>query len=86
MCHLDKVDKLLNDVIHSPITMEIDPSNACNHSCPFCISGHLHLSKYKGTDLFNRTMLKKDVFKKLIEDLITMDIEAINWTGEENQQ
>ena len=81
LCHLDKVEKLLNNKNPSPITIEIDPSNACNHSCPFCISGHLHLSKYKGTDLFNRTMLKKDVFKNLIEDLITMDIEAINWTG-----
>ena len=81
MCHLDKVEKLLNNENPSPILIEIDPSNACNHSCPFCISGHLHLNKYKGTELFNRTMLKKDVFKDLLDDLISLKIDAINWTG-----
>ena len=81
LCHLDKVEKLLNNENPAPILIEIDPSNACNHSCPFCISGHLHLSKYKGTDLFNRTMLKKDVFKDLVDDLISLKIDAINWTG-----
>ncbi len=81
LCHLDKVEKLLKNENPAPILIEIDPSNACNHSCPFCISGHLHLSKYKGTELFNRTMLKKDVFKNLIDDLISLKIDAINWTG-----
>ena len=81
LCHLDKVEKLLNNENPAPILIEIDPSNACNHSCPFCISGHLHLNKYKGTDLFNRTMLKKDVFKDLVDDLISLKIDAINWTG-----
>lgn len=81
LCHLGKVEKLLNNENPAPILIEIDPSNACNHSCPFCISGHLHLNKYKGTDLFNRTMLKKDVFKDLVDDLISLKIDAINWTG-----
>jgi GTP 3',8-cyclase len=81
LCHLGKVEKLLNNENPAPILIEIDPSNACNHSCPFCISGHLHLNKYKGTDLFNRTMLKKDVFKDLVDDLISLKINAINWTG-----
>ena len=81
LCHLDKVDELLNNKNPSPVTIEIDPSNACNHSCPFCISGHLHLNKFKGTELFNRTMLKKDFFKNLVDDLMSMNIEAINWTG-----
>jgi wyosine [tRNA(Phe)-imidazoG37] synthetase (radical SAM superfamily) len=39
------------------------------------------LSKYKNTEFFNRTILNKNVFKKLIEELITTDIKAINWTG-----
>jgi len=81
LCHLDKVDELLNNKNPSPVTIEIDPSNACNHSCPFCISGHLHLNKFKGTELFNRTMLKKKFFKNLVDDLMSMNIEAINWTG-----
>ncbi len=79
--HLNKVEKYFENKNPDPITIEIDPSNACNHSCPFCISGHLHLKKYKGTELFNRTMLDKEVFQKLAEDLIKMQINAINWTG-----
>ena len=81
LCHLDKVEALIKNKNPYPITIEIDPSNACNHSCPFCISGHLHLNKYKNTKLFNRTMLKKDIFFKLAEELVEMNIEAINWTG-----
>ena len=46
--HLDKVLNHLNNKKTDPITLEVDPSNACNHSCPFCISGHIHLNKFKG--------------------------------------
>ena len=42
--HLDRVVDFFNDKKVDPINVEIDPSNACNHSCPFCISGHLHLN------------------------------------------
>jgi cyclic pyranopterin phosphate synthase len=81
LCHLDTVDKYLKNQKYDPITIEIDPSNSCNHSCPFCISGHLHLKKFKGTELFNRTMLSEPVFQNLIEDLTKTNIKAINWTG-----
>jgi len=81
LCHLEKVEALINNKNPYPVTLEIDPSNACNHSCPFCISGHLHLSKYKDTELFNRTMLSDDIFRSLIKELVTLDIQAINWTG-----
>ncbi len=81
LCHLNKVEKYFNNKNPDPITIEIDPSNACNHSCPFCISGHLHLKKFKGTKLFNRTMLDPKIFKNLSKTLTNMDIDAINWTG-----
>jgi sulfatase maturation enzyme AslB (radical SAM superfamily) len=81
LCHLGTVEKFLSEEKYDPITVEIDPSNSCNHSCPFCISGHLHLQKFKGTELFNRTMLDKTTFEKLIKDLVKTKIKAINWTG-----
>ena len=81
LCHLDKVESYFNNKNPDPITIEIDPSNSCNHSCPFCISGHLHLQKYKGTEFFNRTILEKECFKKLVKELVTTNIQAINWTG-----
>ena len=39
--HIDRVVDFLGNKKVDPINIEIDPSNACNHSCPFCISGHL---------------------------------------------
>lgn len=81
LCHLNKVKSYFNDENPDPITIEIDPSNACNHSCPFCISGHLHLQKYKGTEFFNREILDKECFAKLVKELVTTDIKGINWTG-----
>ncbi len=81
LCHLDKVKKYFDNKNPDPITLEIDPSNACNHSCPFCISGHLHLSKYKSTEFFNRSILDEEIFRKLVKELVNTDVNAINWTG-----
>lgn len=79
--HLDRVLKYFEDNTVDPISLEIDPSNACNHSCPFCISGHIHLSKYKGTEFFNRQMMSKEFLMKLVKDLSKTDIKAISFTG-----
>ena len=61
--------------------IEIDPSNACNHSCPFCISGHIHFSKFKGTEFFNRAIMGEKNLMNLSKEIVKMDIQAINWTG-----
>ena len=81
LCHLNKIEKYFANKNPAPITIEIDPSNACNHSCPFCISGHLHLKEYKKNKLFNRVMLDRKIFKNLSKSLVKMNINAINWTG-----
>ena len=79
--HSDRVYEYLKGKNTYPITLEIDPSNACNHSCPFCISGHIHLKKFKGTKFFNRTMMDKEVLMSLAKDLCNTDIKSISWTG-----
>jgi GTP 3',8-cyclase len=79
--HLDRVLDFFSGKNADPITLEIDPSNACNHSCPFCISGHIHLSKFKGTELFNRTMMARDFLLRLVKDLSKTEIKAISFTG-----
>ena len=81
LCHIDTVEKHFKGKNPDPITLEIDPSNSCNHSCPFCISGHIHLKKYMGTKYFDRTILEKNIFDKLTKDLVKTNIKAINWTG-----
>ena len=79
--HLDTVLDYFKNKIVDPINIEIDPSNACNHSCPFCISGHLHLSKFKGTELFNRQMMNKDILMNLVKDLSKSKVKSVSWTG-----
>ena len=73
LVHYDKVKKYFKTGSVDPITIEIDPSNACNHSCPFCISGHIHLSKYKGTKFFDRRIMKKEALMNLVKDITTME-------------
>lgn len=79
--HLDRVVDFLHNKRVDPINIEIDPSNACNHSCPFCISGHLHLSKYKGTEFFNRQMMSREILMKLVKDISTSQTKSISFTG-----
>ena len=79
--HTDRVLDYFKGKNVDPINIEIDPSNACNHSCPFCISGHLHLSKFKGTEFFNRQIMNKRVLMKLVKDLSNTNIKSISWTG-----
>ncbi len=79
--HYSKVLDHLNGKNTDPITLEVDPSNACNHSCPFCISGHIHLSKFKGTEFFDRRIMDENTLMSLCKDVISMDIDSLTWTG-----
>ena len=79
--HLDTVLEYFDGKNVDPITMEIDPSNACNHSCPFCISGHIHLKKFKGTEFFNRQMMDEETLLNLVQDLSKTKIKSIAFTG-----
>jgi len=79
--HLDTVLDYFDGKNIDPITMEVDPSNACNHSCPFCISGHIHLKKFKGTEFFNRQMMDKKTLLSLAKDLSETKIKSIAFTG-----
>ena len=81
LIHNNKIQKFFKTGNVDPITIEVDPSNACNHSCPFCISGHIHLSKFKGTKFFDRRMMKKEVLMSLVQDIVKMDIQSLSWTG-----
>lgn len=81
LLHYEKIEKFLTKGNVDPILIELDPSNACNHSCPFCISGHIHFAKFKGTEFFNRAIMGEKNLMNLVKEIVTMDIQAINWTG-----
>jgi len=79
--HIDRVRDYFLGKNADPISIEVDPSNSCNHSCPFCISGHIHLSKFKGTDYFNRVIMEKNILMDLVKDISSMRIKSLAWTG-----
>tara|TARA_Y100001938_G_scaffold8794_2_gene10740 strand:- start:9605 stop:10777 length:1173 start_codon:yes stop_codon:yes gene_type:complete len=64
-----------------PVLVEVDPSNACNHACSFCLSSYIHFDKYKGTETFSRAQMQRDILMNLCKDFVDMGVRAINWTG-----
>jgi wyosine [tRNA(Phe)-imidazoG37] synthetase (radical SAM superfamily) len=65
----------------APVLVEVDPSNACNHGCYFCISSYIHLPESKNLKTFDRSIMPKSVLMKLCESLVKMGVLAVNWTG-----
>ena len=81
IANLDTALEFLEKGNASPILIEVDPSNACNHGCSFCLSSHIHFSEFKHLPTFNRSSMDRTALLSLCEDLIDMDVKAINWTG-----
>ena len=65
----------------SPVLIEVDPSNACNHACSFCLSSYIHFDKYKGTETFSRAIMPREILMGLCKDFVDMGVRAVNWTG-----
>ena len=81
VANYDRVDDLLGGGNPPPVLVEVDPSNACNHGCYFCISSYIHLPESKDLETFDRSIMNKDVMMDVCKDLIDMKVRAINWTG-----
>jgi radical SAM protein with 4Fe4S-binding SPASM domain len=79
--NVDRVIQHLETGYAPPVLVEVDPSNACNHSCNFCLSAYIHFAKYKGTETFSRSLMSREVLMKLCEDFVKMGVRAVNWTG-----
>jgi cyclic pyranopterin phosphate synthase len=79
--NLDYVKQLISTGFSPPILVEVDPSNACNHGCYFCISSYIHLPESKDLETFDRSIMSKSMLLQLCKDLISLEVKAINWTG-----
>jgi GTP 3',8-cyclase len=77
----DRVLEFLQGKNPAPVLVEIDPSNACNHGCYFCISSYIHLPESKGLETFDRSIMPRDVLLNVCQDMVDMGVRAINWTG-----
>lgn len=71
--HLDKVIEWKNTGKTFPILFEIDPSNKCNHDCPWC-----SFSKWRSE---NKELLCLDTMKSLLKSMKESGTKAVNWTG-----
>ena len=68
--NVDRVIQHIETGYAPPVLVEVDPSNACNHSCNFCLSAYIHFAKYKGTETFSRALMSREVLMKLCEDFV----------------
>jgi MoaA/NifB/PqqE/SkfB family radical SAM enzyme len=69
--HGDRVKEWLNTGRARPILVEISPTGYCNAKCSFCFFEDKHSKDKIDTEVMLRTL----------EDLKTLGVQAINWTG-----
>tara|TARA_Y100000310_G_scaffold39188_1_gene36771 strand:- start:3440 stop:4663 length:1224 start_codon:yes stop_codon:yes gene_type:complete len=81
IANVDRVLEHIETGTTVPILVEVDPSNACNHACSFCLSSYIHFDKYKGTETFSRAVMPRDMLMNLCKDFVDMGVRAVNWTG-----
>ena len=81
IANADRVMEFIETGNTAPVLVEFDPSNSCNHGCFFCLSGHIHLPESKGLPTFNRNMLSRNLMMRTCEELVAMEVRAVNWTG-----
>jgi MoaA/NifB/PqqE/SkfB family radical SAM enzyme len=81
LANYDKVDQLLSGGNPSPVLVEVDPSNACNHGCVFCSSSYIHFPESKKLDTFDRSVLPLDLMLKTFNEFDSMGIRAVTFTG-----
>jgi len=71
--YLDQVEKLNAGEFVAPISCEIDPSNACNLKCGFCMFGDWRKDHHEHLDL--------ETYISLIGELQQMGTKSITFTG-----
>ena len=81
LANVDRAIEHIETGYTAPVLVEVDPSNACNHACNFCLSSYIHFEKFKGTETFSRATMPRDILMSLCSDFVKMGVRAVNWTG-----
>jgi radical SAM protein with 4Fe4S-binding SPASM domain len=69
--HFERVQALVAGESVFPVTVEIDPSNKCNHRCQWCVSAQSHTGE----------QLEYERFVELIAELESQDVRSIVLKG-----
>lgn len=68
--HIDRIQAVLRGELPPPVTLEMDPTNSCNHNCIWCIDYH-HREENRGV------FLPRDVALKIISDAKEMGVRSL---------
>ncbi len=71
--HSDVVERMLNQEVVYPISVELDLSNVCNHNCPWC--------SFSGFRQENWVSWPEDRVYTLLEELAEVGVKSITFTG-----
>lgn len=71
--HLDRVDEWLKGGNPAPITVELDMTNRCNHSCPECVVNYFRIA--------DNSSLSEQTAKNIILQLAKNKIRGLIFTG-----
>lgn len=71
--HLDLAKAIIYGKNPYPVSFEIDPSNACNHNCVWCM--------YEDFMKENKSILPKEIFRSIVDEIIDLGGKAITFTG-----
>jgi len=82
--HVDKVSALDAERPEEvgPITVELHPSNVCNHHCPGCTFSIPKRAKEHGEQgQFWKAKFDMDLFSKLLEDMVKLKVRGVILSG-----
>ena len=69
--HFERIQRFVKGELVYPITVEIDPTNVCNHRCAWCVSMEAHTGEVLGLDRL----------RELIAELKSSDVRSIVLKG-----
>lgn len=72
-CHADKIARYQSNESPFPVSVDLSPSNFCNHKCIWCV--------YSGFLKEHKEILDKDILLRLPTDLKAIGVRGINFTG-----
>src|SRR5215467_2043118 len=76
--HADKVEAMLAGEMIYPVSVELDLSLTCNHSCPFCSFGTEESQGYRQK---NWVQFPTPRLLTLIDELAEVGVKSITFTG-----
>lgn len=76
--HSDRIEASLRGELTFPISVELDVSNSCNHSCPFCSFGTDESQGYRQQ---NWVQFPVPRIYKLIDELEECGVKSVTLTG-----